>query len=252
MTVMLAQITDTHLLPEPDSRLRGFPTWCSLAAVLKVVQLHAPDYLLLTGDLAEAGEPLAYEQLQKLINPLNIPTFWLPGNHDQVDYMHTMLDRPPFDHRKSVAMGGWRVILLDSVLPASAIGTGALSPETLAWLRMELGHYREEPTLIALHHHPVPIGLDWLDQIGLRAPEQFYEAIAAFPQVRLVVFGHIHQDFYQRRGNVDYYGCPSTCTQVIPLEKNEPDMKLPGFRLFYLHEDGQYQTHVERVAFTPD
>ncbi len=246
MSVLVAQVTDTHLLS--SFRLRGFPTWDSLSAVLDAVRLKAPDYLLLTGDLAEAGEQSAYAQLLELVNPLNIPTFWLPGNHDQVEHMNEMLDHLPFDARKSVEMGGWRVILLDSVMPSSQIGTGAISAETLAWLQMELHTFSDQPTLIALHHHPVPTGVDWLDQIGLSAPENFYEAIARFPQVHVVIFGHIHQDFHQRRGTVDYYGCPSTCTQVATTAQNNSTM-LPGFRLLYLHENGEYQTHIERVPF---
>ncbi len=251
--ITLIQLTDTHLVPMSISRLRGFPTRESLEAVLSVVQTHQPDYLLLTGDLADAGDWQAYQQLADLIRPLQIPTLWLPGNHDLEDRLCQTLRESPFDGRKAVTIGGWRLLLLNSVITTSCVGMGELSADTLVWLQQHLQDMPTMPTLVALHHHPVPTGIDWLDQISLQNAEEFYAAIAPFPHVKIVVFGHIHQDLYRRHRQVDYYGCPSTCTQVAIAGSPQESICLdqPGFRWFRLCSDGSYTTGVERVAFSP-
>ncbi len=250
----LIQITDTHLVPMSISRLRDFPTRESLATVLAAIQPHQPDYLLLTGDLADAGDWEAYQQLVEMITPLNIPTLWLPGNHDLYDRLCQTLTSPPFDARKSLTIGGWRVILLNSVMTTNCIGMGELTADALTWLQQELQTDPITPTLIALHHHPLPTGIDWLDQISLQGAEAFYATIDPFPQVRLVIFGHIHQALHHQRHHVDYYGCPSTCTQVAPVGSDPPtsDLMQPGFRWLRLYADGYHKTGVERVTFVPN
>lgn len=253
MPVTIAQITDTHLVPYSGSHLYGFPTDQSLAVVLAEVKLLAPDYLLFTGDLADAGEKSAYEKLIELVTPLNTPSLWIGGNHDLIDRQEIMLDRPPFDSRKSLNLGGWRIILLSSVITTRCTAEGELSDQTLAWLQSQLQTYSDQPTLIALHHHPVPSGLEKMDTMGLQSPEKFFAAIAPFNQVRLVVFGHIHHDLHQVKDQVNYYGCPSTCVQFInPNAENaeNPDLKLPAFRLLSLFPDGTYETQIHRVNFS--
>jgi len=260
MPVTIAQITDTHLVPYERSHLYGFPTADSLAAVLDSVKhlaldYLAPDYLLLTGDLADAGDREAYEKLIELITPLDIPSLWIGGNHDLVSVMEEMLgDRSPFDSRKSLELGGWRLILLSSVITTRCTAEGELSDRTLAWLQTELQTYSDQPTLIALHHHPIPSGITKMDTMSLMSPQKFDRAIAPFPQVRLVVFGHIHHDLYRRKDGVDYYGCPSTCVQFKPADivmelEAETELKLPGFRWLRLFEDGTYETQIHRVQF---
>ena len=224
MPVTIAQITDTHLVPYPKSHLYGFLTSDSLAAVLDAVKPLTPDYLLLTGDLADAGDRIAYEKLINLIAPLDIPSLYIGGNHDLISEMEVMLDRPPFDARKSLELGGWRIILLSSVITDRCCSEGELCDKTLAWLGTELLKYSHQPTLIAMHHHPVPSGIEKMDTMMLQSPEKFYEAIAPFAQVHLVLFGHIHHDLHRRLDRVDYYGCPSTCVQFMPVEAENSEM----------------------------
>ena len=74
--------------------------------------------------------------------------------------------------------------------------------------------------------------------------------IDRYPQVRLDVFGHIHQEFERSRRGVRYLGTPSTCVQSIPeSEKFSLDKLEPGFRLMKLYPDGTFETRIERVAY---
>ncbi|MEM1251098.1 MAG: phosphodiesterase [Cyanobacteria bacterium P01_H01_bin.21] len=242
--ILLAQVTDSHLLAKTTDQLRGCNTWQTFNAVVQEVARCNPDGLLLTGDLAEQGETDAYGHLVDAIAPLHVPTYWLPGNHDRLDVLQQVFQSLPVSQGlRSVDLGTWQLILLNSVFPQAQFGEGYLS---LQQLRFYLTSHPLKPTLIALHHHPISVGIDWVDQIGVQNAAEFCALIESFPQVKLVVFGHIHHEFQCRVGGVGFYGCPSTCLQVMPAV-GEADER-PGFRLLWLYGDGSYGTEVRRVS----
>ena len=81
--MLIAQITDIHLGFEqenPDELNRR-----RLDAALRALCAHdpLPDLLLMTGDLADAGDDdLAYRRLKEAIAGLPFPAYPLAGNHD--------------------------------------------------------------------------------------------------------------------------------------------------------------------------
>ncbi|MDV3349295.1 phosphodiesterase [Leptothoe sp. LEGE 181152] len=247
-SILLAQVTDSHLLAKTTDQLRGCNTWQTFNAVLREVTQCKPDGLLLTGDLAEQGEAEAYGNLVDALSPLQIPTYWLPGNHDRLDMLQQVLQvLPASQGLSSIDLGPWQLILLDSVFLDATFGEGHLSAQQLQKLRFYLTHHPPKPTLIALHHHPVSVGIDWVDQIGVKNADEFFALIEQFSQVKLVVFGHIHHEFQHKTARgIGVYGCPSTCLQVTPAVTAMDDTQ-PGFRLVRLYGDGRYETEVRRV-----
>ena len=250
--MLLAQITDSHLLAQKTAQLRGYHPWQSFNAVLQQVVQYHPDGLLLTGDLAEQGEAEAYGHLVNAIAQAPLPTYWLPGNHDRLDILEQMFQTLPLSQGcTAVDLGTWRLILLNSVFPQAKFGEGYLSAPQLQQLRFYLTHDSPKPTLIALHHHPQPVGIDWVDQIQLQNGHQFCTLIDQFSHIKLVVFGHIHHEFHaQTTSGIDLYDCPSTCSQVTPAAAELHDQR-PGFRLLWLNEDGTYRTEIRRVSGVP-
>ena len=247
--ILLAQITDTHLLAQKTAELRGANPWESLNQVLQDAVACNPDGLLLTGDLAEQGEPEGYGYLVDALSPLQLPIYWLPGNHDQLPILQQTLQRLPNSHGLTrVDLGSWQLILLDSVLPTAKFGEGYLSCGQLAQLKSYLSQHSEKYTLIALHHHPVPVGIDWVDLMQVQNAGEFLRLIDQFSHVKLVVFGHIHHEFKMCLGDgVHFYGAPSSCLQVTSPEVGLVEERT-GFRLFWLYGDGRYRTEVRRVS----
>ncbi|MFH7243356.1 MAG: metallophosphoesterase [Spirulina sp.] len=250
MPLTLAQLSDTHLLAQPTDCLRGLNPWQSFQAVLAAALEYQLDGLLLTGDLAEEDSLEAYEHLRAATESLDLPIYWIPGNHDNPALLHQVFtDVPYHGPNQSLDLGHWRLILLDSVLPTAQFGEGHLSPDTLTWLEDTLAQHPAQPTAVALHHPPVSTGIDWLDQIQLQRADDFLTRLERFEQVKVVTFGHAHLEIDQRWGEVCYYGCPSTVHQVTPTQPS-PNHDQPGFRLITLHPNGQHQTEVRRVALT--
>lgn len=244
-----AQITDTHLFAEFDRTWKGLSTARTLQAVLDRLQQirPQPDLILLTGDLSQDETPASYELLASLISPLKIPAYWIPGNHDNLSVMQQILDKPPISPEKSFHLGNWQFILLSSV--ETGCDGGKLSPESLDWLDSQLQQTGDRPVIIALHHHPLPIECEIMDGMMLHNAGEFLAIVDRYPQIKIVLCGHIHQEFQQQRGSISYLGTPSTCIQLLP--KSHPivlDDIPPGFRLLELAIDGTWNTRVERVA----
>ncbi|MDX2232697.1 MAG: 3',5'-cyclic-AMP phosphodiesterase [Leptolyngbyaceae cyanobacterium bins.349] len=250
-SILVAQITDTHLFAHTEQRLLGLPTQESLQAVLQQVKSlnSQPDLLLLTGDLSQDGSAQSYERLQQMICPLGIPAYWLPGNHDNPTMMAQVLTRSPMSPKKSLHVGGWHILLLDSSVPGCV--HGELTQASLNWLDYELSQTQDEPALITFHHPPFQVGSDWMDGIGLRNAKALFTVCDRHPRVRLVLFGHIHQEFTQHRHGVAYLGTPSTCIQFKPNSTNFAlDEEQPGLRLTRLFPDGTWDSSIQRIVYT--
>ncbi|MEP1594064.1 MAG: 3',5'-cyclic-AMP phosphodiesterase, partial [Halieaceae bacterium] len=104
-------------------------------------------------------------------------------------------------------------------------------------------------SLVCLHHQPVAIGCDWLDQQMVADADAFFAVLDQYPCVRGVLWGHVHQEIDQRRNNVLLMASPSTCAQFAPGQKNfKVDDVSPGYRWLRLHPDGRIETAVSRVT----
>jgi len=249
--LLIAQLSDLHLFATPDRDLLGLNTFSSLEIILQELQglPIKPDQLLLTGDLAQDETDVAYQQIQQLIAPLQIPTYWLPGNHDHLPTMQGVFTDPSFRSHKSYRMGDWHFLLLDSSVSGKVYGE--LSADSLNWLDQELERCHPHPTLIALHHPPFAIKSDWLDRIGLQNSDDLFAIVDRYSHVKLVIFGHIHQQFEHQRGEVYYLSTPSTCIQFAPHSKTFAlDPAQPGFRLLRLYDNGMFETEVQRVMLS--
>ena len=95
-----------------------------------------------------------------------------------------------------------------------------------------------------------------MNAISLHNATAFWAVVDRFPQVRAVLWGHVHQTFEQQRKDVRLLATPSTCLQFEP---GSADFKVsnqaPGYRWLRLLPDGDVQTGVSRLAdftFEPD
>lgn len=102
--------------------------------------------------------------------------------------------------------------------------------------------------MVCLHHHPVDIGSDWMEKIGLKNRDAFWQVIDRHPQVKVVLWGHIHQDLQQQRNGVQLLASPSTCIQFARGSSDFAVEPLaPGYRWFELEASGDYSTEVCRA-----
>ena len=250
--LLVAQITDTHLFADPtQGTMYGVPTETSFLKVLeKLGHLQPqPDMLLLTGDLSQDETHESYQRLAFLLSLLKIPTYWIAGNHDHLPTMEKVLNSDHIFGTKSFEMGGWHFLLVNTNVPGCVYGR--VFPESLEWLESKLETTINKPVLIALHHPPVKINSEWMDRIILHDSAPFLNLINRYSQVKIVLSGHIHQEFDTEINGVRYLATPSTCIQFEPENKHFVlDKKPPGFRLLTLYPNANYTTKIERSDYT--
>jgi Icc protein len=253
-SVQIVQFTDTHFFGTPEGRLLGVDTAQSFQSVLdaSLKETGVPDFYLLTGDLSQDESPQSYMRLAQLLAQLDAPAYSLPGNHD----MHAVMDdcfANSADNLKAdrhLIAGNWQVIMLDSVVQGE-VG-GHLDQDELNRLDHLLMQHRDKYALVALHHHPVPIGCHWIDSIMLDNGEDFFGILQRYETVRCVLWGHIHQAFDTTRRGIRLLATPSTCVQFKPQAPQfAVDEKAPGYRHLRLFSDGTIETAVIRAAQLP-
>jgi Icc protein len=242
--VRLTHLTDPHLYGSESELLRGIATLPSLEATLAHARQRdwPPDAVLATGDLVH-DDPAGYAHFRRVLGALGLPVLCLPGNHDEPEAMRRELRGAPFVVGGSVDLGLWRIVLLDSSVPGSA--AGRLSAQSLAMLQSALAATPQRHALVCLHHHPVPMGSSWLDRVGLQSAGEFLDIIDRHPNVRGIVWGHVHQSYDALRKGVRLLATPSTCAQFLPhAEQFALDRRPPGYRTLELRADGSILTEL--------
>lgn len=241
------QLTDPHLKARRDGQLMGVNTQDSLAAVIDAAinRCGQPDLVLVTGDLAQDGSRAAYEALAGALEKFDCDSLWIPGNHDNTQHLWPVAQRIRAD-RKHLMPGSWQILMLDSSVPHKV--HGELAHQELQWLDTTLAANPQVPALIALHHHPVDITADWMADIGLHNRDDFWGVVARHPQVKVVTWGHIHQEVDRLENGVRLLGTPSTCIQFTAGAREfSVEERAPGYRWFELGSAGAFTTQVYRA-----
>lgn len=217
-TLRFTQITDLHLGPARDSTLAGVRTAESFESVLQAVERkgRGSDMLLLTGDLAADCDPEAYQILNQILIDEGKRAIWLPGNHDNFDLMVTnLVDYPPIQVKVA---GNWAVLTLDSSQPKKP--GGHISEAQLEQIAQNLKSHADKFVLLAMHHSPVAVGCDWLDQQMIDNEHRLYALLHVHGNVKGVITGHVHQPFAGYWGEIAVYSTPSSCVQFKQNCKN--------------------------------
>lgn len=240
---MLAQLSDFHIgaheTAVPDAE----------RAIAAVAALDpAPDAVLVSGDLAEHGLAEEYAVARELLAGLAMPVHVLPGNHDERGALRAafpLAGSGPY--RWAAECGGLWVVGCDSTVPGEPQGT--LAGE-LGWLDERLGEARGRPTIVAMHHPPLPTGMPVLDRIGL--PDDDQRALGAlldrYPEVLRVVTGHVHLPSSGVVGSCPVQTSPSTwrlrAKLLLGAEAFTIAEEPTGFSLHVLL-DGRLVSHVQ-------
>ncbi|WP_114417490.1 metallophosphoesterase [Marinospirillum perlucidum] len=234
----LVQLTDLHLLADDQALFKGVDSRRQFLQGLDLATSLAPDYLLLTGDLAQDEKAETYQWLVEQLQASGLKWLWLPGNHDAPELMQNWAE-PGFWQQGPI----WQLLGLDSRQPGKASG---YLPEAQL-LRLDQALMQPRPLLLALHHHPLAVGSRWMDAIALENADAFWQRLQLARSPVVVVCGHVHQTQTWQHQGVKVYSTPSTALQFAP-GKDEfmlDYQAAAGLRCLDLYADGQCRTWVE-------
>jgi 3',5'-cyclic AMP phosphodiesterase CpdA len=257
--MLVAQVSDLHMMAPGVRGLAGYDPAAALAAVLARVAtlVPRPELVLLTGDLTEHGDPAEYAALRTLLAGCDLPMVAIPGNHDRRDAFAAGLAGTgveigtlPFLHLVVEAVG-LRLIALDTLAKAGD-DVGEMCGTRLDWLASRLAEAPDQPTMIFMHHPPFAIGIDFMDEIACADGTAMEAIVARHPQVRRVACGHVHRPVMLDWGGTVAGTCPSVAPAVaLDLAPNAPPRMVPyppGFQLHRWTGAGEIVTHTEYLA----
>jgi Icc protein len=194
----LLHLSDTHLLAANGRLYDRVDAEAHLRQLLAELEASEgrPEAIVFTGDLADRGEPGAYERLRELVEPvarrIGAHVIWVMGNHDDRGAFRAGLlgEQPtsrPVDRVYDV--NGLRVITLDSTVPGAH--WGEVTSDQLDWLAEELSVRSPHGTILAMHHPPLPSVLDLAVAVELRDQSGLAEVLLG-SDVRSILAGHLH------------------------------------------------------------
>src|SRR5438105_1042038 len=169
--MIVIQLSDPHIVA-PGELLYGRVDTAEFLArsVAEINRLDPlPDVAVMTGDLVDHGNPAEYEHLRRLLAPLAMPIFVIPGNHDAREPLRAAFAGDgylPADGFLQFAIEDYpvRLVALDTLVPGE--GGGLLCSERLAWLDHALAQAPARPVLLMMHHPPFLTGIERMDRAG--------------------------------------------------------------------------------------
>jgi 3',5'-cyclic AMP phosphodiesterase CpdA len=255
--VSLVQFTDTHIVREGSSYFGVDTAEYLRDAVAAVNALDpAPEYAVVTGDIANWGAVDEYARFRDIMSELHIPYVAIPGNHDDRDRMREVL--PPETFRAAdgptvrFAVDDFtiRLACIEANRPRPWPGACA-DPADIEWLDQTLAARADVPTIVAVHQPPFRTGLHYLDMLGFVGGRRLHQVIDSHPQVGRVISGHIHCVRSAQWKRALAISAPSTARQIIPLLFMDGHIlgirhEAPGFAVHALDENNALHTTIYR------
>lgn len=193
-------LTDLHLsdpaIPDPYLYADTAARLARAAAMIARID-PAPDFVAITGDLTNRGDPASYALLARALDDFDLPLILSLGNHDDRAAFRAQFrpddaepDAPYFHHTKA---GDLHVIALDSLVPGR-IG-GAIGAAQFDLLEQALSSHTDCRKLILCHHPPHSGKADLREWESL-IPEdsRTLAEILAGHEVAGILSGHVHAD----------------------------------------------------------
>ncbi|MBP6468951.1 MAG: metallophosphoesterase [Chloroflexi bacterium] len=223
--VYFVHISDTHIGPtavSPDHH-GVFPWPCANRLVDIINRLPVqPDFVIHTGDVAYDADPAAYELAAATFSRLQVPIYYVNGNHDGVGLIKdclpmgpkTDLSHDPGTLSYAFEVRGERFVVLDTRGPDDIDPQGLLSEPQLAVARAEA--QPDGPPLTIFTHHPIwPLNSEWMDANMLVRNGRLLHDILLPARCRLrgVFHGHVHQPMQTVREGILYSSVASAYTQ---------------------------------------
>jgi 3',5'-cyclic-AMP phosphodiesterase len=239
--IRIAQISDLHIKPPGQLAYGRVDTAKALERCVEALNKFepAPDFVVISGDLADTPVRQEYDHLARLLAPLTLPFAVIPGNHDGRELMRAAFPKAAYAFssgplNQNVSVGELDLVLLDSSVPGKP--HGELDAPTLQWLDTTLGSSGGRPALLFLHHPPFVAGIWHMDRQNLTNAAELATIIRRHPRVQLVATGHIHRAALTMFAGVPCTICPAP-NHVVDLDLDH--LREPSFKLeppaFHLH-----------------
>lgn len=255
MTLLLAHISDLHVMVPGELAYGIVDTGPMVERAIAHLTQTNPDLVIITGDLVHQVKLAEYQRLKKMLAPLKMPVYIIPGNHDsrelirQVFTDHTYLPTAGY-LQYTVEDYPLRLIMLDTNVPGQ--GHGEIDTARLTWLDQQLAQQPNRPTLLFMHHPPFTTGIDLMDGYGLHGLTDLEAIVKKYSCIKCIGCGHIHRPIQALWAGTLAYTVPSPVHQVsLDLVGDAKSatfvMEPPAYQLHLWDETSGLVSHLQFI-----
>lgn len=239
----IAQISDCHLFSQSNGLHYGANVYQNLLAALSEINSqHTVQALVFTGDITQDHSEASYQLFTDAVleSGINVPFYYLAGNHDEHALLNKYLSDAPFKNDKLINEQYWQIALLNS---KSDTPKGHVSANDLLAFESSVDKHKHQ--LVLMHHHPLDVGY-FIDKHGLDNQAMFWQTMNKFDTVKAVACGHVHQAltlYSDGKTPIPLYTCPATSIQFDTTKSSgASNGESAGYRIFSLMADGKLET----------
>ena len=235
----IVQLSDPHVVPAARQPVHGQDTLARLRAAIDAVNRlsPSPDLVIMTGDQINDGSEDSYLATKEVLSHLRFPCHMAMGNHDyRPVFRRIMLEESGADsapYYYALDRTGYRIVVLDSQDEGEV--AGRLDDVQLDWLEQQLSPGL--PSVICMHHPPVPVGVAWMDELILQESDRFLRICEAHSALRLILCGHVHHEFRMDLGHAIVLTAPSVGLQF----RKDPVIRPDGSRVIATDEPAAFR-----------
>lgn len=237
-------ISDTHIGTGKNFRLYDISTYAAAEKLMQTIQglPVQPDFVLHTGDVAAVrGEESSYRLAEELFSRLELPIYYVSGNHDISLHMNKMLTfgkketliSDPAWNAYQFDRQGVRFMVLDAKGPDAIDPHGVVPEEQLRILEKEISE-STVPLIVAIHFPALTLDSIWVDRdmLLLNGDTLHRILIKGAHRIRAIFTGHVHRGMQVMQDGILYSTVGSSFLQFFSwpgMEHAGHDQQPVGF-----------------------
>lgn len=199
----IAHISDLHLTGK-----NFVVAWGNY--LLNHLNTMRPDIVIITGDMTEDGYLHEYERVKQFVDGISARKLIVPGNHDARNKGYEIFEeffetRTPFFENDSVTIVG-----VDSSEPD--IDDGHIGRENYDMIKEAFS--TEKITILALHHHVIPIPGTGRERNILRDAGDVLK-LCVEANIDIVLSGHKHMPWTWKLENSHFVTAGTACSSKL-------------------------------------
>lgn len=210
------QFTDTHLFADKAQHLQGYCTYQNLSETIDylLVSEELPHFVLLTGDISQDESSASYQLAQAQFERLNIPVYWIHGNHDDETKVKPSFGTSPYlKQLKHLTTLFWDFIAINTCRQGTDDGYLEESELAYFWQSVDIAKNNNKNIAVVMHHHPYPVATPLVDACMLQTADDFLTQIKQCSEIKLIICGHVHGNYQIPYGDLMIEACPATSFQ---------------------------------------
>lgn len=109
-------------------------------------------------------------------------------------------------------------------------GKGYLDKDRLEWFESAMSSDCKN-TILLMHHAPVNSGIKFMEKFKMHKLDEFQKLVLKFPNLRHILFGHVHHAVSGNLGHISY-SSPGSFSTNIKMNSDEKFLAADSYNVY--------------------